>query len=53
MDVLVSAAMTEEQYKIFSMLRPKIYKDGDQWCVLYGEDFKIRTIKIRCCNRHD
>jgi hypothetical protein len=20
--------------------RPKLYKDGDQWCVLYGEDIQ-------------
>lgn len=31
---------TEQQYKIFSMLKPKIYIDGDMWCILYGEDLQ-------------
>ena len=26
------------EYQIFSMLKPKLYRDGNQWCVLYGED---------------
>lgn len=25
----------------FIMLRPKIYPDGDQWCVLLGEDLQM------------
>jgi len=29
---------TEQQFQIFSMLKPKIYPDGDMWCCLYGED---------------
>lgn len=29
---------TEQQYKRFAMLRPKVYKDGNKWCVLYGEN---------------
>ncbi len=24
----------------FSRLRPRIFKDGDQWCALYGEDLQ-------------
>ena len=31
---------TEQQYKRFSMLKPKIYKDGNKWCVLYGENIQ-------------
>lgn len=27
-----------EEYNLFSILKPKLYKDGNQWCVLYGED---------------
>ena len=22
----------------FALLKPKIFRDGDQWCVLYGDD---------------
>jgi len=31
---------TEQQYKRFAMLKPKVYKDGNQWCVLYGENLQ-------------
>ena len=27
---------TEQQYKRFSMLKPRVFKDGNMWCVLYG-----------------
>lgn len=30
--------ITEGEYKIFAMLKPKIYKDGNAWCVLYGDN---------------
>lgn len=29
-----------QQYQRFAMLRPKIYKDGNKWCVLYGENIQ-------------
>lgn len=29
---------TEQQYKRFAMLKPKVYFDGNMWCVLYGEN---------------
>lgn len=25
-------------YNRFAILKPKLFKDGTQWCVLYGED---------------
>lgn len=28
----------EQEYLLFSMLKPKIQQDGNQWCVLYGDD---------------
>jgi len=27
---------TEQQYKRFAMLKPRVYMDGDKWCVGYG-----------------
>ncbi len=30
----------EAEYKLFSMLKPKLYKNGNKWCVLYGEDIQ-------------
>jgi len=26
------------EYTLFSMLRPTVTRDGNQWCVLYGDD---------------
>jgi hypothetical protein len=34
----MSLVIEKEEYNLFSMLKPKLYKDGDQWCCLYGED---------------
>lgn len=28
----------QEEFSKFAMLKPKLYKDGDQWCCLYGKD---------------
>jgi len=36
----LSAAIEAEEFNLFSLLKPKIYKDGNQWCVLYGEDLQ-------------
>ena len=33
--------METEEYNLFSMLKPKICKDGDQWCCLYGENLQV------------
>lgn len=29
------------EYNLFSMLKPSIQRDGNQWCVLYGEDLQV------------
>ena len=34
------AAETESDFKLFSMLNPKLFLDGDHWCCLYGEDLQ-------------
>ena len=28
------------EYNLFQILKPKLYKDGDKWCVLYGDDIQ-------------
>lgn len=28
------------EYSKFSLLKPKLYKEGNQWCVLYGDDIQ-------------
>jgi hypothetical protein len=32
--------ITREQMVLFEILKPKLYKDGQQWCVLYGENIQ-------------
>ena len=34
-------ACTGAEYKLFAMLKPKLYKDGNQWCCLYGDDLQV------------
>ncbi|KKK71101.1 hypothetical protein LCGC14_2917320 [marine sediment metagenome] len=28
----------QEEYNLFVLIKPKLYKDGNQWCCLYGSD---------------
>lgn len=39
-EAAMNALVTEQEYKLVQMLRPKITKDGNQWCVLYGENLQ-------------
>ena len=32
--------LTKQYYILFSMLKPKLYKDGSEWCVLYEENIQ-------------
>jgi hypothetical protein len=27
-------------FNLFALLKPKIFRDGNKWCVLYGEDIQ-------------
>ena len=36
----LNAAIEAEEMNLFAMLKPKIFMDGNQWCVLYGEDIQ-------------
>ena len=36
----LSSAVTKEELVRFEMLKPKIFKDGNRWCVLYGENIQ-------------
>jgi len=31
---------TEQQFIIVATLKPRIFKDGNKWCVLYGENIQ-------------
>ena len=34
----LNAAVEREEFNLFSLLRPSVTIDGNQWCVLYGDD---------------
>jgi hypothetical protein len=36
----MNALIQIEEYNLVSLLKPKIYIDGNQWCVLYGENIQ-------------
>ena len=36
----LSAAVEAEEMQLFSMLKPKLFIDGDQWCCMYGENLQ-------------
>ena len=31
----------QNEFNLFVMLKPSLKKDGNQWCVLYGEDLQV------------
>ena len=32
------------EYALFEQLKPKLHQDGNQWCVLYGDDIQIGIV---------
>ena len=36
----LNAAIEAEEFNLLSVLKPKIFIDGDQWCVLYGDNLQ-------------
>lgn len=36
----LSAAVEAEEMNLLVLLKPRIFIDGDQWCVLYGENLQ-------------
>ena len=39
-DVKMSTEMDKAEYNLFAILKPKIYKDGNAWCVLLGDNIQ-------------
>lgn len=31
---------TQANYTLFALLKPRVFADGDQWCVLFGENIQ-------------
>ncbi len=42
-EVMIEATIGVD-YKHFAMIKPKLYKDGDQWCCLYGENIQVGIV---------
>lgn len=36
----LSAAVEAEEMNLFAMLKPRLFQDGNQWCVLHGDDLQ-------------
>ena len=36
----LSLIIEQEEMNLFVLLKPKIYQDGNMWCVLYGENIQ-------------
>ena len=36
----MNALVEKQEYQKFAMLKPKVLIDGNQWCVLYGENIQ-------------
>ena len=37
---MLSNIIDEGEMKIFSILQPRLFQDGNKWCVLYGENIQ-------------
>lgn len=35
-----NSAIEREEYNLFALLKPRIFIDGDVWCVLYGDNLQ-------------
>lgn len=40
-DVKSQTAQEARDFNLFAMLKPSIQRDGNQWCVLHGEDLQV------------
>ena len=40
-DINNVTAQEQNEFNLFSMLKPSLQRDGNQWCVLYGEDLQV------------
>ncbi len=38
-----NAAIEAEEMNLVALLRPRVFIDGDKWCVLYGESLQDRV----------
>ncbi len=36
----MNALVEQSEYSLFAQLKPKLYQDGNKWCVLHGENIQ-------------
>lgn len=41
----LNASVEAEEYNLFALLKPKVYMDGNQWCVHLGDANPMETIQ--------
>ena len=39
-DIRNQIAQEQQEFNLVAILKPTVQKDGNQWCVLYGEDLQ-------------
>lgn len=39
-DIRNQTAQEQSEFNLFSMLKPVLKRDGNQWCVLYGKNLQ-------------
>ncbi len=37
----INLIVEQKEYNLFVILKPKLYKDGNQWCCLYGKNIQV------------
>lgn len=45
----LNAAIQAEEFNLVALLKPKIFIDGNQWCVLWGENLQDGVAGFGCC----
>jgi len=40
-DIRYQTAIEAQEVTLFSLLKPSLQQDGDQWCVLYGDNLQV------------
>jgi hypothetical protein len=38
--IRMQVAIEAQEFSLVALLNPKVFIDGDQWCVLYGENLQ-------------
>ena len=40
-DIRNQVAQEAQEFNLFATLNPRLQKDGNQWCVLYGDNLQV------------